>query len=449
MQLAWTLTKCTENSPWFLPGKFIISLALGVLHLQGRAIAKSARGVMDTISAAQTHGHVITEFCFSVGSGRVFYKINTTEAPGQLYLYPDDVWPQVISLEDCTQKIKLAQHRVDLIGREGNFSMLHFDKQVFWRAVYSPENMCNIDPKQMQTVYFQYHIQLFNADSHGVLSNQFSCEDTGLLGFYEILAFLYFVIGCMCAPSLLETLKKQGPMHDVLSMLTKVLCLQAFGALCMFIHLHYYSFDGEGSVLAENLAELLEICAQFGMLYMMLSLALGWTLSTSKTEVNSKVWRTSPHAKVVGCLAAFQGICIILEQLFSSSHSMYHSHQSILGILALILRTVLAILFAHYLYQVVSKERSVLRKVFYKSFATYCFVWFLAYPVILLLAMFLAEEMQKRALVFGVTVAQSIAVIKLYRLFLSRSLYWEISALSAASLPLRLDIKNFENKSKK
>lgn len=78
---------------------------------------------------------------------------------------------------------------------------------------------------------------------------------SGLLGFYELLAFLYFVIGCMCAPSLWETLQKQGPMHDVLSMLTKVLCLQASAALCMCIHLYRFARDGEGSSLAENLSE--------------------------------------------------------------------------------------------------------------------------------------------------------------------------------------------------
>ncbi|XP_071837986.1 integral membrane protein GPR180-like isoform X2 [Apostichopus japonicus] len=429
--------------------KVIIAFIVGLQFFQKGTEAKSARGNINTVTAAKSFGHLITNFCFTVGTGRLFYQLNTTSAPGQVYLYPENVWQQVRSSEDCGEKIKLAQHRVDLFEKEGNFSMLHFEEQGTWVAMYAPADVCNLDASTMQPVYLAYHVQIFNTDSHGVPSNQFSCEDTGLLGFYELLAFLYFVIGCMCAPSLWETLQKQGPMHDVLSMLTKVLCLQASAALCMCIHLYRFARDGEGSSLAENLSEVLEICAQFGMLYMMLSLALGWTLSTSKTEVNSKIWKKSPHAKIVGSLAAVQCICIILEQLFSSSHSMYHDHQSILGILALILRTVLAVLFANYLYQVVSKERSVVRKLFYKGFATYCFLWFLAYPVILLVSTFLNEARQKMAVVFGVTISQSIAVVMLYRLFLSRSLYWEISALSSASLPLRLDIKNFDNKSKK
>ena len=38
----------------------------------------------------------------------------------------------------------------------------------------------------------------------------------------------------------------------------------------------------------------------------------------------------------------------------------------------------------------------------------------------------------------GVTVIQTVAMVMLSRLFLSRSLYWEVSTLSATTLPLRL-----------
>lgn len=39
----------------------------------------------------------------------------------------------------------------------------------------------------------------------------------------------------------------------------------------------------------------------------------------------------------------------------------------------------------------------------------------------------------------GVTIIQTVAMVILSRLFLSRSLYWEVSTLSSTTLPLRGD----------
>ncbi len=52
-------------------------------------------------------------------------------------------------------------------------------------------------------------------------SFDFSCHlfpsSSGLLGFYELLTLLYFIVGCIWAPRLYENLSKRGPMHDVSS----------------------------------------------------------------------------------------------------------------------------------------------------------------------------------------------------------------------------------------
>ena len=49
-----------------------------------------------------------------------------------------------------------------------------------------------------------------------------------------------------------------------------------------------------------------DIAAQFEMLYMMLSLSLGWTLGSVKTHVKSEVWKSSPLAKVAAGMAITQ-----------------------------------------------------------------------------------------------------------------------------------------------
>lgn len=42
----------------------------------------------------------------------------------------------------------------------------------------------------------------------------------------------------------------------------------------------------------------------------------------------------------------------------------------------------------------------------------------------------------------GVILCQSISMVILYQLFLSRSLYWEVSSLSSVSLPLTMSRTN-------
>ncbi len=59
----------------------------------------------------------------------------------------------------------------------------------------------------------------------------------GLYRFYQLLTLGYFVLGCIYAPKLHETLQKGGPMHLVLQLLTVVLGLQATGSLVMMLHL--------------------------------------------------------------------------------------------------------------------------------------------------------------------------------------------------------------------
>lgn len=59
----------------------------------------------------------------------------------------------------------------------------------------------------------------------------------GLQSFYFLLLLAYFVACCVYAQPLYQALKKGGPMHTVLRVLTTVLALQGCSALCNYIHL--------------------------------------------------------------------------------------------------------------------------------------------------------------------------------------------------------------------
>lgn len=68
----------------------------------------------------------------------------------------------------------------------------------------------------------------------------------------------------------------------------------------------------------------------------------------------------------------FQAVLFVWEQIQDSDHRMYHAHRSFAGVALVVLRILLAALFAWNLNVTVSSERSALRREFYKSFTKVC-----------------------------------------------------------------------------
>lgn len=74
---------------------------------------------------------------------------------------------------------------------------------------------------------------------------------------------------------------------------------------------------------------------------------------------------------ICNCATSFQGVLLLWEQLSESEieHHSYHTQQSLAGLLLLALRVLLALLLASVLYQIISTERSTLKRDFYLCFA--------------------------------------------------------------------------------
>jgi len=60
---------------------------------------------------------------------------------------------------------------------------------------------------------------------------------------------------------------------------------------------------------------------------------------------------------------------VLWEQTYDESHYTYHVHESLPGLMLVLLRLALTALFAFNLSHTIAEERSILRKDFYQSFA--------------------------------------------------------------------------------
>ncbi|KAK3583692.1 hypothetical protein CHS0354_021442 [Potamilus streckersoni] len=404
--------------------------------------AKTIRGVFSSLKANAEKGQYLSSFCFH-GDAVIQYAFNASASAVKFYLFLNEDWKEAAEETDCQKKLEKTRNIYDTVNSTGNKTHTAFKSPRIWHIVLADSFTCSSisEAEESNLNFLQYEIQLFNPDALGNPVEHFSDEETGLLRFYQLLALAYFVLGCICVPKLWEPLWSGGPMQLVIQLLTASTGLQAVGALCMIFHLQRYSKDGSGSPLLELIAEFFDVLSQFAMLYMLLSLSLGWTLGTSYKNSHLQMISQKPAARVVGVLGVLQGLLFLWEQYQDQSHRLYHAHRTTAGQCLVILRIALATLFAWNLYLVVSAERSMMKKEFYISFTMSCMLWFLCYPVIVIFTLIVSEYLRYKLITMSVVLCQSVAVVMLYRLFLSRSLYWEVSALSS-SLPLYLKFDN-------
>ncbi|XP_053709633.1 integral membrane protein GPR180 isoform X1 [Synchiropus splendidus] len=409
------------------------------------ASAKTVSGHLKSEMARKNKGQFITNFMFhQAGDGLVVCKLGhpslAVEKEARLLLYRD--MDSDMDHLSCSEKLARAQLIVPLRHGEQNETIPHQSSPVLWQLLYADTYTCQEGSVIPSHADLSFTILLLNADSAGNPLEHFSAEEAGLHSFFSLLLLSYFVASCIYVKPLYQALKKGGPMHTVLKVLTTALALQGCSAFCNYIHLARYSRDGEGLPVMGRLAEFWDMVSQISMLYTLLSLCMGWTLSRGhKPQSRPLQWERSPASTAVAVGGVLtQGLLLLLEQYSASSleHHSYHGQQSLPGVLLVALRLLLALLLASILYQIISTERSTLKRDFYLCFAKGCFLWILCHPVLVLTSSVFNKHQQDKVITIGVILCQSISMVVLYQLFLSRSLYWEVSSLSSVSLPLTM-----------
>ncbi|XP_051562069.1 integral membrane protein GPR180 [Myxocyprinus asiaticus] len=416
-------------------------LIILIVLLYSPATGKTVSGVFRSNKARESNGQYITRFLYHGENGLLLYRVDdvltAVQKEGRLLLFQG---MQEFDNLSCLERVSAAQISIHLSKEENNQTIPQQSTPQLWHVMYADRYTCQ--DGQIDGVFEDVHFQitLLNPDAEGNPLDHFSAEEAGLHSFYFLLILAYFIASCIYVQPLWQALSKGGPMLTVLKVLSAVLLLQGVSVLLNYIHMARYARDGVGTPLMGSLAELCDLIAQVQMLYMLLSLCVGWSLSRCrKSQCKPLQWDSTPGstALALGGVIA-QGALLIWEQFEDTEHHSFHAHGSVAGWLLMALRVALALFLASVLYQIIAAERSTLKRDFYLTFAKGCFLWFLCHPVLVLFSVLLNEHQREKVITIGVILCQSISVVVLYRLFLSRSLYWEVSSLSSVSLPLTM-----------
>nr|XP_002662615.5 integral membrane protein GPR180 isoform X1 [Danio rerio] len=422
---------------------FVYSVFLSVLVFSSRhAAGKTVSGVFSSDAARGNNGQYITRFLYHGENGlmacRVDDALMALQKEAKLLLFQGS---QAFDNLSCLERLTSAHISISLSRVEQNQTMPHESRPQTWHVMYADRYTCQDMQISNTLADIPFQITMMNPDSAGNPLDHFSAEEAGLHSFFFLLMVSYFVASCIYAQPLWQTLSKGGPMNSVLKVLSAALLLQGSSVLLNYIHMARYARDGVGTPLTRSLAELCDTCAQVQMLYMLLSLCVGWSVGRSRRSPSKPLqWDSSPTSTALALTAAItQGALLVWQQLEDvEQHSFSHTRLSVCSWMLTLLRVLLALFLASLLYQNISAERSALKRDFYISFTKGCLLWFLCHPVLLLFSTLLNEHQKEKVLTVGVILCRSISVVVLYRLFLSRSLYWEVSSLSSVTLPLTM-----------
>uniref|UniRef100_A0A8C5P314 G protein-coupled receptor 180 n=2 Tax=Jaculus jaculus TaxID=51337 RepID=A0A8C5P314_JACJA len=374
---------------------------------------------------------------------RISNRAAAVRKEARLYLFQAQQWLKLQESSPaygCSEKLSRAQLTLTVNQTEHNLTVSQIPSPQMWHVFYADKYTCRDEKENSQVEDIPFEMVLLNPDAEGNPFDHFSARESGLHEFFFLLVLVYFVAACVYAQSLWQAIKKGGPMHTVLKVLTTALLLQAGSALANYIHFSRYSKDGIGVPFMGILAEVVDIASQIQMLYLLLSLCMGWTIvRMKKSQSRPLQWDSTPASTGIAVfIVTTQSVLLLWEQFEDTSHHSSHSHHSLAGILLIILRICLALSLGCGLYQVVTVERSTLKREFYTTFAKGCILWFLCHPVLACISIVFNDYQRDKVVTIGVTLCQSVSMVILYRLFLSHSLYWEVSSLSSVTLPLTM-----------
>ncbi|XP_064394157.1 integral membrane protein GPR180-like [Halichondria panicea] len=397
-------------------------------------LCKVIQGTVSSLEAWEQSGQFVTKFCFHDKKALFRYSTNATSA-GSWYFILDESWPFYLAEQDCHKRLAMSKFEVKVSKTEEQQVVNQWMRPHFWFLVYGEPSTCNTTTPTSNAV-LEYRMEFLNPDSSGVANDHFGDDYRGLLPFYAVLVLAYIAGIGLYAHRVWLTISKGGPMHEVLNMLSVAMALHMLAAILMLIHLWRYSVNGRGIPLFETLSEASEMLSQCTMVWLLLSLSVGWTMGSNTTSP----LKDTKQLSLITAIALTHVILVLWEQTYDESHYTFHIHESLPGFLLVMLRFGLVGLLTYNLQRTLANERSVLRREFYSGFAIGCYLWFLAFPMLMLLAVPFASYLRHKVVTVGVTLIQAVSMGLLSRLFLSRSLYWEVSTLSSSTLPLRRDM---------
>jgi hypothetical protein len=411
-------------------------LLTGQLLLPHAAEAKVQRGTVRMGGSDEaSHFQYVSKFGYQVGQGKFEVKARLLgeplpegkKAPIDFQVYLDEDWELMQSISPCDRqndKRSKQNRQLDLLSSQAwnSVSRGTLNQKVrphIWYFVFS--SCRGKDEGEQYDIEYELNMKQFD-------DSEFSIEMrpmllTHMLVLLGLTAFLArFASRCQ------HFLRTMGSMHPVICTLVVAVVLQWTAQAFHTSHLWRFRADGEGMPAVDMLSEVLFMLSQVVISTMLIAIAQGYTLVTSHGDELSVI---KPVAAVVAIIHVALVFCDNMQGEASDKH---HENAGSVGWVLLAIRLGL---FAWFKVGTGALQRNASFKLqnFLQIYHLAGSLYFLAYPVFLVLVQVFAPYLRHTILQMGLLTMQTCSSFWLADLFLSRGMYHDISALGSSCLP--------------
>lgn len=241
-----------------------------------------------------------------------------------------------------------------------------------------------------------------------------------------LLCLIAFVVlfGARCRSLALSA----GGLHQVIWILVISIALQLIAHTLHTVHLWRYQSDGTGIKTLDVLSEVLFMLSQVVQTTLLIAIAMGYTLLPGRDGRMVIV-------KWIALLAlVIHAVLVSFGKLQDESACKYHENEGAVG---WVLLSVRLLLFSWFVFATqASQEQGGLRlHDFFHRFRLAGSMYFVAYPALFVVVQAFAPYLQHPIMQIGLLAMQTTSNIWLAELFLSKGMYFKVSALSTSLLP--------------
>jgi len=310
-------------------------------------------------------------------AGTLSWNIYNLPADSKVLLafYHDDYdnrrWPEIYQKSvDCKQKLAQSNYNVSATTKDTTIAPRDVGSPHFW---YVAAVNCG------GSIDLDYDMRFLNSWGADKWVLQFSCDEVGLEGLYISYFIFYFIGACIHAYAIFM-LVRANSYHTIVKLLSAAIGLEGLSVFSLFIHYCVYEKDGVGAPALKGIGDILDLASQVVFIFLLLLIAKGWCIS--KTRLDDRLVVLIG----VGVLALAYLALFIWENVGVDPGSTLYIYQSPPGIIILVLRGLTMLWFMWTLRATYMEENHPAKRTFYLWFGIACVTWFLALPLITIIA---------------------------------------------------------------
>jgi hypothetical protein len=231
----------------------------------------------------------------------------------------------------------------------------------------------------------------------GFWYSQFSYDEQGIGQTYIAFTVFYIILIAVHAFGVFQQMRSES-WHPIIRVLGVAILLSTLSSLAEMIHYSIYANNGIGAPGLLGVGDLLNMFAEVVLMFLCILIAKGWAITTSYLSEKNIILIVNALL-VLAYLALF-----IWARVGTDPASTMYFYDSIPGIIVLVIRVGVLGWFVWSLRNTIRLESLPEKRMFYIVYgATYAF-WFLALPVVVLVAFFLSPTIRFR-LIEGLSIS--------------------------------------------